>query len=60
MSFVNVYQIVYVSFFTFCIEAGTWDVIVLISDFCLSFYYICSHIGPIALFMSVEGCSFSF
>ena len=38
VSFENVNQIVSVSFYPFCIKGGIWDVIVLISDHCLSVY----------------------
>ena len=35
----NFYQILCVSFLLFGIEGGMWDVIVLISDHCLSIYF---------------------
>ena len=38
VSFVNVYQFLCVSFFSFGFEGGMWDLIVLISDHCLSIY----------------------
>ena len=39
VSFVNVYLFLCMSFFLFCFEGGTWDLLVLIPDHCLSNYF---------------------